>query len=74
MNKRLKEHKLGLNKSTKLKSYAWELVYVEMYRSEKDAINRENRLKHHGSGLVEIKKRIQNSIKVIESKTGAGEM
>ncbi len=72
VNKRYREHKLGKNRSTKYKCYGWELVYVEMYRSKIDAAKRENRLKHHGSGLVEIKKRIKESVKVIESKTGAG--
>ncbi len=44
-----------------------------MYVSKKDALIREKKLKAHGSGLVEIKKRINNSIMMIEFKTGAGE-
>jgi len=47
------------------------LVYYEAYASEKDARLRERRLKHHGSGKVELKKRLQLSLQVI-SQTGAG--
>lgn len=42
--------------------HAWELVYTGVYRTEQDAINRERKLKHHGSGLVEIKKRIIHTL------------
>jgi len=66
INRRFKEHKAGLNKSTKYKRFAWRLVYVEIYKSKQDAIEREKRLKSHGSGMVEIKKRIKNSINNVE--------
>lgn len=66
INKRVKEHKLGINRSTKFKCYAWKLAYVEIYKSEKDADTREKKLKAHGSGLVEIKKRIKHSLKLVE--------
>jgi putative endonuclease len=49
----------------------WTLVYYEAYASEKDARLRERRLKHHGSGKVELKKRLQRSLQVI-NQTGAG--
>ena len=62
INKRLKEHRAGVNKSTKFKCYAWRLVCAEIYKSEKDAAIREKKLKAHGSGLVELKKRIKYSI------------
>jgi len=74
VNKRYKEHKAGLNKSTKYKCFAWKFIYAEIYLSERDAINRERRLKSHGSGLVEIKKRTINSISLINFKTGEGLM
>ena len=43
----------------------------EAYVSEKDARLREQRLKHHGSGKVELKKRLQHSFE-LHSQTGAG--
>lgn len=55
---------MGLNKSTKFKCYAWRFAYAEIYKSEKDATIREKKLKAHGSGLVELKKRIKYSLLV----------
>jgi putative endonuclease len=49
----------------------WKLVYYEAYASEKDARLREQRLKHHGSGKIELKKRLQHSLLPV-SQTGAG--
>lgn len=66
INRRFKEHKAGLTKSTKYKCFAWKLVYAEIYKSRQDAIEREKRLKSHGSGMVEIKKRIKNSVNIVE--------
>ena len=41
------------------KRYApWKLVYYEAYTSYRLAKNREMKLKHHGKGLSELKKRI----------------
>jgi hypothetical protein len=48
----------------------WRLIYYEAYLKESDARNRERRLKHHGSGIVELKKRLQGSLGI--SQTGAG--
>jgi len=72
INRRLEEHKLGKNFSTKHYSAFWRLVYSEIYKSKKDAVIREKKLKSHGSGMVEIKKRILNSVQAINSKTGEG--
>ena len=72
INKRLKEHQSGLNQFTKYKCCAWKLIYTEIYKAKQDAIIRENKLKTHGSGLVEIKKRILHSLKLIKLKTGEG--
>jgi putative endonuclease len=36
----------------------WKLVYYEAYTSFKLAKNREMKLKHHGKGFSELKKRI----------------
>jgi putative endonuclease len=49
----------------------WKLVYYEAYASEKDARLRERRLKHHGSGKVELKKQLQYSFE-LDSQAGAG--
>ena len=49
----------------------WRLVYYEAYASEKDARSRERRLKHHGSGKAELKKRLIGSLQLV-SQTGAG--
>ena len=62
IRRRFSEHTHGNNISTKNNHDFWKLVYVEIYRCKKDALIRENRLKNHGSGLVELKKRIKYSI------------
>ena len=49
----------------------WRLVYYEAYLSEKDARLREQRLKHHASGKIELKKRVQHSFE-LHGQTGAG--
>lgn len=40
----------------------WQLVYYEAYLSQSDAELREKRLKHHGKGVLELKKRLVKSI------------
>ena len=40
----------------------WRLVYYEAYRNEQDARDRERMLKHYGSGLGLLKKRIARSM------------
>jgi len=61
LRKRLKEHKEGKIYSTK-KLLPVELVYVEAYRSKKDAFEREKCLKYHGSTLAHLKLRIKNTL------------
>ena len=61
LHKRLREHNNGKSRSTK-RYIPWELVYYEAYISEVDAREREKKLKHHGKGLAELKKRIKNSL------------
>ena len=61
----LKRRFLEHNKKTELstKFYApFELVYYEAYKSKKDALIRENKLKHHGSSIGHLKRRIKNSL------------
>lgn len=67
INQRIESHKNGENIATKHKSNDWRLVYCEIYKSKKDALIRENKLKRHGSGLVEIKKRTQDSIELVKN-------
>jgi putative endonuclease len=72
LKRRLGEHRSGNNRSTKYQAASWRLVYAELYASQIDARRRELRLKSHGSGLMELRKRIANSLEVV-SKTGDGE-
>ena len=52
LKRRIKEHKLKEP----------ELVYYEAYKSEKDARNREIKLKQHGQTKRRLIERIQNSL------------
>ena len=60
VDKRVKEHNMGWNKSTKGKM--WKLVYYEAYLSKSDAKRREQRLKQRGQAKRFLKDRIQESI------------
>jgi len=53
LKRRLKEHK---NKEP-------ELIYYEAYKSEKDARDRENKLKQRGYAVRWLKQRIKHSLK-----------
>jgi len=57
--KRLKEHNLGLVRSTKSK-IPFVLVYYESYASKQNATKREHNLKLRGRALKQLKNRIQN--------------
>ena len=61
LQRRLKEHNAGLSTSTKRKT-PWVLIYVEWYRSKKDTLMRELRLKKHKGGWRKMKERIENSV------------
>ncbi len=56
LRERLEQHNSGKSFHTK-KYMPWELVYYEAYLSEGLARRRESKLKHHGKGLSELKKR-----------------
>jgi putative endonuclease len=61
LKRRFTEHNDGRELSTK--SYApFQLIYYEAYRSKKDALIREQKLKHHGSVIGHLKRRVQNSL------------
>lgn len=57
LKKRILQHNNGESRATK-SAALWELIYYETYTSLSLARRRELRLKHHGKGLAELKKRI----------------
>ena len=58
---RFAEHNHGTQKATK--AYApYKLIYYEAYTSKSDALLREKALKHHGSVIGHLKKRVKNSL------------
>ena len=59
---RLAQHNARGKKFTTRKFGKWEYAYVELYRSEKDARTREQKLKNHGSGKHELLKRLTESV------------
>jgi putative endonuclease len=61
LGERLKVHNKGMSRYTKSKR-PWTLVYVEWCRSEKDAKERERKLKKHKTAWVKLRERIQRSI------------
>jgi len=61
LRKRLKEHNSGKTYFTKQYT-PWELIYYEAFKSEKDARLRESKLKQHGKGKQELKKRLKHSL------------
>lgn len=62
---RLKQHNAGLGIHTK-KYRPWVCVYIEGYRSEKDAINRERNLKIFGKAYGQLKRRLLNSLQIFK--------
>lgn len=60
LRRRLNEHNIGKNLSTKSRA-PFELVYYEAYKSEKDARNREHNLKLRANAFGQLKRRISNS-------------
>ena len=62
LKRRLKEHNSGDVFSTRLRR-PLELIYYEAYKAEKDARRREANLKLRAKALVQLKKRIIESLK-----------
>jgi putative endonuclease len=61
LKRRVFEHNNGKVQSTKY--YApFNLVYYEAYSDELDAVVREKRLKHHGSVVGHLKRRVKHSL------------
>ena len=61
LKNRINEHNSGLSKWTSGFG-PWKLIYYESYLSWKDAEERERKLKNHGKGFSELKKRLAHSI------------
>lgn len=57
MRSRLDQHNKGQNTSTR-SGVPWDLVYYEAYQTKELALRREIKLKSHGKGFAELKKRI----------------
>lgn len=57
LRRRLREHNGGKSRYTTPKQ-PWELVYYEAFPTATAAKSRERKLKLHGKGLSELKKRV----------------
>ncbi|MBI3020218.1 MAG: GIY-YIG nuclease family protein [Parcubacteria group bacterium] len=69
LKRRFDEHNSGTQKATKM--YApFRLIYYESYASKTDALIREKALKHHGSVVGHLKKRVTNSLKMVPKGRG----
>jgi len=62
LRKRLNEHNKDKSEYTKNKG-PWEVRYYEAFFSKDDAFQREKQLKRHKRGLIELKKRLEKSLK-----------
>ena len=71
IQKRIKQHKEHKSLWTS-KFGDWKFVYCEIYLTFEDAQNREMKLKNHGKGFSELKKRIKTSLEKVEGQKGAG--
>jgi len=61
LRRRLKEHNTSFSKATKSR-LPLKLVYYEAYLSEKDAKERELKLKRFSGSYIHLKNRIKNSL------------
>ncbi len=61
LEQRIKDHQSGSVSSTKLRR-PFDLVYIEGYKSEKDALHREKNLKLKSRAFAQLKKRIVSSL------------
>ena len=73
LNERLKTHNAKGRKFTTRKNGVWVLIYAEAYRSKKDVLQREKRLKHHANGKIELFKRLKNSMLDTKIEEGRSE-
>ena len=59
---RLVEHNARGKKATTRIHGNWHYIYVELFRSAEDAIERERKLKAHGSGKQKLMLRLRKSL------------
>ena len=57
LKNRFYSHNSGKNIATKA-GQPWELVYYEAFSTRQLAVDRERKLKNHGKGFAELKRRI----------------
>jgi len=57
LKKRFYQHNHEKSLATK-SGIPWDIVYYEAFSTKALALERERKLKHHGRGLTELKKRI----------------
>ena len=69
LKNRLIKHNKGNVKTTK-EYKPFELIYYEAYSDKQDAITREYKLKHQGSSVGHLKKRINNSLTECRNQKG----
>ena len=62
LKRRIKEHQNGRGGEYTKRWKKIILVYYEAYRSKKDAIEREQRLRQHKKGYAQLKRRIWRSL------------
>ena len=60
LKQRIAQHNAGQVTSAKANT-PYKLVYFEGFRSKRDALIREKKLKHHGQGIRRLKERLTNS-------------
>jgi putative endonuclease len=61
LKRRIDEHNRGSNTSTRRTKGTWVLIYAEAYKSKKDALIRESKLKDNGNAKRGLLQRLQNS-------------
>ena len=61
LQKRIMSHNARANIATK-SGAPWKIIYCEIYRSVKDARERERKLKRYGNARTHLKNRVRNSL------------
>lgn len=69
LEKRLDRHNQGHVISTR-EHAPFVLIYYEAFLDKQDAIERESKLKHHGSAVGHLKRRLKNSLRQMISPKG----
>jgi len=67
LERRLHEHNSGKTYTTQWHQ-PYRIVYYEAYLDKQDALERERKLKHHGSVIGHLKKRVERSLNVRTAK------